>query len=349
MGNWIVKIKESDKRIVEYLLVVISCSLVGAVIAYDHNQIAFRGTLRILYEKNAAIFFFLILTGYWSFLKEYVHRYANESGQDQSVCVTFFILFVVAALMRADIAEKAAVLALIIVLFMGALFYRRLSRISRDIVRFELVWPSLCCVALAMYTGYFLVVSSLSGQEAEMESVVPYIVFALYTILLFGTMGSDQEQAKHPYLQRQHDRKRQNKPTIKITAAAVLYLIWTVLWGTTDSVIVFMCICTCFEMTVFEAWDVISRRTGRRRKEYEAVLGGITGIFLILMSSMLALVGAIDFFYLLVLLVAALISNAVSVFISRKTILNAGTGQIKTRELKLIRSSLECIYCFLWH
>lgn len=312
-------LEKHEKRIFAYIVVVICCLTIGCFIAIDIIEFPIKEYISLLWEKNVILYFLFIIISYALFLKEYVFRYKEESNSKIRYTVIMQIVVISAIVLNSintfDYYKCITLLIAIISLF-SAIFYHYLSNISMYLVRFELVWPSLFTVAVTIYTGY-AIVNCFSQPTHNKDILYGYGVFLFYTILVFLSRKKDidnNESSQNPG----KIKFRKKHLTGNIWYVHMLGIITLILFasgGKKSVIITLLCVSICAVMTIFESWDILSRRTDKARKRYEAGLGFVSCIFLVFSTIVLVLFESIGAWYAVIIIFSMLVANFLSFLI----------------------------------
>lgn len=311
--------KSDIKRILQYFVVVICCILVGCFIGIDYLNLSLNDIIKIISARKNLLYILIISLQYFMFLMEYVLRY--NSQKDKSAPFSLFVegvLLIILFIMgdfRTPNTNCYIALSISLISLVSSLFYHYLSDISLNIVRFELIWPSLYIVAISIYTGYSLIKYGLVENESA-NLLTSYFIFMVYTFFVFCSMGSDKEVCKFKFYKKIHDSKRRNGSILLVHIIATFGLFFHALMNEDIVVIVFLGFGISFVMTIFETWDVASRRNFEKRHEYDVVLGFVSSVLLVTMTVIMTTADKIKVYYVVVIICALLISNIISVILS---------------------------------
>lgn len=305
--------KEDIKRILYYWIVFFCCLFVGGFIAIDYLSATGNNFEKIISVKSFG-YLLLIAGSYFIFLAQYVLRYKQKRCKLIDCIALVYMIFGIFIFFILEEQIKNITSIILVISFIGTWFYGRLSDTSLYIVRFELIWPSVFTVAIPIYTGY-VVMSYGILKNWNKGSEIYYLLFGLYSLLIFLSMVSDKEEYKFKFFQEINNKKKKIKSIWPIHFLVLVGLMWLIFIDMEGAIITFLCICICAVMTIFETWDVISRKSEEKKRAYEKSLGFVTCLFLLLSTAILTIADGISIWYELVIIVTILFVGLVTFFI----------------------------------
>lgn len=310
--------KPDRKRIIGYMVVVICCFMMGVFIAIDSLNDSIEKILKYFLTIDNIIYFFIMSVEYLMFLLQYVMRYKSKQCTNLANIIFVQILLIIINVLyglKTSGPNPWITLLVSAISLVGVVCYHNLSDVSLNIVRFELVWPSIYIVAISTYSGYYFVLCSVQ-KNSSYDILVSYGIFLFYTVIVFLSGGSDKENAKH--FKKWHEYKRTNKSIWFIHLPVVFLMLILLSRGKESAVITFLCICICSVMTVFEAWDVILRKDKQSRIKYEQVLGLVMCLIFLLSTGILTISDRISEWYTIVIIGTLLVANFITFVLGEK-------------------------------